>query len=77
MHEAFDVVFVDRTGYLNLCADMNKAMFAWVRHEAKLAVALMENVAVDSFEMLFMTPVLFQRKFDHTFQWVYTTHEIL
>ncbi|XP_013410468.1 nucleolar protein 6 [Lingula anatina] len=66
-HESFEVVFVDPTGYINITAEMSRQMFNRVKHEAGLAIQVLENSAVDSFEVLFMTPAPFIRKFDNLF----------
>ncbi|XP_072050523.1 nucleolar protein 6-like [Amphiura filiformis] len=63
----FDVVFVDSSGCLNLCASMTKETYERVRHEAKLSMDHLDNKAVDAFDVLFMTPAPFVRKFDHIF----------
>ena len=39
-----------------------------VRHEAELAISMMEDKTVDSFEMLFMKKIPFTHTFDHIFQ---------
>ncbi|XP_022104719.1 nucleolar protein 6-like [Acanthaster planci] len=66
-HQHFDVVFLDSSGYLNFCADMTKATFQQVRHEANLAKVYLDTPAIDGFDSLFMMPVPFGRKFDHIF----------
>ncbi|XP_038078124.1 nucleolar protein 6-like [Patiria miniata] len=66
-HQYFDVVFLDSSGYLNLCTNMTKATFQQVRHEANLAKVYLDAPTLDGFDCLFMTPVPFARKFDHIF----------
>lgn len=66
-HQTFDCVFVDITGYVNLCSEMTKSTFLRVKQEAELAVRFLEDKTVDSFHVLFMVPVKFCRKFDHIF----------
>ena len=46
----------------------NRFTVLQVRHEAKLAMEYLDSKAVDAFDVLFMTPVPFVRKFDHVFQ---------
>ncbi|XP_066272586.1 nucleolar protein 6-like [Branchiostoma lanceolatum] len=70
-HQAHQVVFVDPTGHLNMCADMSTATYARVCHEARLSVAILEDKSLDGFQLLFMQPVPFVHKFDHIF---YITH---
>jgi len=69
-HEAFDVVFVDSTGYYNLCGDMLSATYHRVQHEASIALKLLEKECTESFETLFMTPVPFIQTFDTLIQLV-------
>ncbi|KAL3865413.1 hypothetical protein ACJMK2_042804 [Sinanodonta woodiana] len=71
-HENFDVVFVDRSGFLNICHSLNSNVFQRVRHEAELAIEMLERIDVDSFESLFIKPVPFHLKFDHMFHMNYT-----
>ncbi|XP_071794950.1 nucleolar protein 6-like [Asterias amurensis] len=66
-HQCFDVVFLDPSGSLNLCANMNKATFKQVHHEAKLAERYLNTKAINSFDCLFMMEVPFVRTFDHLF----------
>ena len=69
-HEAFDVVFVDSSGYYNLCGDMLSTTYHLVQHEASVALKLLEKECTESFETLFMTPVPFIQAFDTLFQLV-------
>ena len=39
-----------------------------VKHEAELAIRMMEDKTVDSFDMLFMKKIPFTHTFDHIFQ---------
>ncbi|XP_030832243.1 nucleolar protein 6 [Strongylocentrotus purpuratus] len=66
-HQHFPVVFVDPSGYLNLCADMTGTTYEHLKHEAKLGLDFLDDKRIDGFHCLFMTPVLFTRKFDHLF----------
>ncbi|EDO40309.1 predicted protein [Nematostella vectensis] len=66
-HAAFDVVFVDPSGYLNLCANVSKSTYYRVRHEAKLSFHLLDDRFVDGFYAMFMKPVPFMQKFDQCF----------
>ncbi|CAH1797578.1 unnamed protein product [Owenia fusiformis] len=58
------VVFVDPSGYLNICADMTPDTLKRVQHEAKLSLQHMEETTIDAFEILFMQRVPFTRTFD-------------
>ncbi|XP_002731732.1 nucleolar protein 6, partial [Saccoglossus kowalevskii] len=67
-HKHYDVIFIDTSGYVNLCADVSRLAYLQVKHEAELSLKYMESIsAVDSFQALFMTKVPFTRKFDHIF----------
>ncbi|KAK7480029.1 hypothetical protein BaRGS_00028762 [Batillaria attramentaria] len=65
--QEFEVVFVDVTGYVNLCLGMTKAMYKRVCHEASIAVECMTGQVSHNFHHLLMTPVPFFHKFDHIF----------
>ncbi|CAG2189933.1 NOL6 [Mytilus edulis] len=65
--QIFNCVFLDLTGYVNLCSEMTKSTFLRVKHEAELAVKILEDKTVDSFHVLFLMPVKFTRKFEHIF----------
>lgn len=72
-HSSYDVVFIDPTGYHNLCSHMLESTYYRVRHEAELAIRMMEDKTVDSFEMLFMKKIPFTHTFDHIFHIAPTT----
>ena len=63
-HAAFEVVFVDSTGYCNLCGNMSSATYRRVQHEANVALKLLEKESTESFEDLFMTKMPFVESFD-------------
>ncbi len=63
-HSAYDVVFVDSTGLLNLCADMSVEQFMQLCHEAQLSMQFLDSAAGNVFDSLFMRPVNFVEKFD-------------
>ena len=63
-HSAYEVVFVDSSGLLNLCADVSKERYRWLQHEAGLALELLDDTASQGFEALFMKPVPLHHKFD-------------
>ncbi|XP_064608729.1 nucleolar protein 6-like [Liolophura sinensis] len=66
-YQHFDVVFIDKTGYVNLCAEWTRDMFFRVKHEASLSLKALDDREVDGFESLFMKRVPFLQKFDHVF----------
>lgn len=64
-HEHHNIVFVDFTGHHNLCYGMGVTAFRRIKHEAQLALHALDNQSVNSFQVLFMTPVPFYRHYDH------------
>lgn len=66
-HENFEVVFVDISGFCNICADMTKETFQKVKSEAELAIKFLDSNSVNSFQVLFMTRMPFYRQYDHIF----------
>lgn len=63
-HSAYDVVFLDSSGVLNLCADVSKERYRWLKHEASLALGFLDDHTSQGFEALFMRPVPMEQKFD-------------
>ncbi|XP_049938031.1 nucleolar protein 6 [Schistocerca serialis cubense] len=66
-HEHYEVVFVDISGFCNICADMTKETFQMVKSEAELAIKFLDSNSVNSFQVLFMTRMPFYRQYDHIF----------
>ncbi|XP_042176280.1 nucleolar protein 6-like [Oncorhynchus tshawytscha] len=67
-HTAFQVVFVDPSGHLNMCADMTACTYKQVQHEASLSLQFWDDPTVDGFHALLMTPKPMIRTSDHVFQ---------
>ncbi|XP_072288566.1 nucleolar protein 6 [Eucyclogobius newberryi] len=67
-HKAFQVVFVDPSGHLNLCADMTACSYKQLQHEASVSMEFWDNATVDGFQSLLMTPKPMIRTSDHVFQ---------
>ncbi|XP_071382591.1 nucleolar protein 6 [Centroberyx affinis] len=65
---AFQVVFVDPSGHLNMCADMTACTYKQVQHEASLSMQFWDDPTVDGFHALLMTPKPMIRTSDHIFQ---------
>ncbi|KAI5744339.1 hypothetical protein M8J76_001483 [Diaphorina citri] len=61
----FPVVFVDSTGLYNVTSDMSKDFYLLLKEEAKLAVSCLDDINLDSFRLLFMTPAPFLRHFNN------------
>ncbi|XP_078077355.1 nucleolar protein 6 [Mustelus asterias] len=66
-HQAFEVVFVDPSGFVNLCAEMTASKYKQIQYEAQKSMEILGNKAVDGFEMLLMTPKPLIQTFDHVF----------
>uniref|UniRef100_A0A8D0GV09 Nucleolar protein 6 n=1 Tax=Sphenodon punctatus TaxID=8508 RepID=A0A8D0GV09_SPHPU len=66
-HQAFDVVFVDPSGLVNLCADITASKYKQVQFEAKHSMEVLDDKTVDGFQLLLMTPKPLVRTFDHVF----------
>uniref|UniRef100_A0A673CSG7 Nucleolar protein 6 n=1 Tax=Sphaeramia orbicularis TaxID=375764 RepID=A0A673CSG7_9TELE len=67
-HSAFQVVFVDPSGHLNMCADMTACTYKQLQHEASVSMQFWDNPTVDGFHSLLMTPKTMIRTSDHVFQ---------
>ncbi|POI32523.1 hypothetical protein CIB84_003725 [Bambusicola thoracicus] len=66
-HHAFEVVFVDPSGLVNLCADMTASKYHQVQFEAKYSMEILDDRMVDGFQALLMTSKPMLRTFDHVF----------
>ncbi|KAG8131313.1 hypothetical protein E2320_017935 [Naja naja] len=66
-HQAFQVVFVDSSGLVNLCADMTANTYKQVQFEARQSMEILDDKRVDGFQLLFMTQKPLVRTFDHVF----------
>ncbi|XP_037956173.1 nucleolar protein 6 isoform X2 [Teleopsis dalmanni] len=64
-HTYYDVVFVDATGFYNICANLSLEMYKHVRSEAKLAVDMLNDMRLNSFHFIFMTKSPIYTQFDH------------
>ncbi|XP_004925060.2 nucleolar protein 6 [Bombyx mori] len=64
-HQNFPIVFIDSTGYYNICWQICKGTYYALKRECALAVEMLDNVKINSFIPLFMTPVKMLMKFDH------------
>ncbi|CAH2049628.1 unnamed protein product, partial [Iphiclides podalirius] len=61
----FPVIFVDKSGYYNICWDMRKGTYNALRRECGIAIDMLDNPKINSFIPLFMTPVHNLMQFDH------------
>ncbi|XP_050422991.1 nucleolar protein 6 [Adelges cooleyi] len=64
-HAAFQVVFVDSTGFMNLCANVFKSNYIYIKNECNYAVEMLDNANMNSFPYLFLTKASFFQRFDH------------
>lgn len=59
------MVFVDPSGFLNIVAGMDFAIFQRCQDEAGLALRSLDTPDINCFQVLFMTPAPFSRLCDH------------
>ncbi|KAI4898333.1 hypothetical protein NFI96_024564 [Prochilodus magdalenae] len=67
-HSTFQVVFVDPSGYLNMCADMTSFTYKQIQHEASLSLQFWDDPTLDGFQALLMTPKPMIRTYDNVYQ---------
>ncbi|XP_025078491.1 nucleolar protein 6-like isoform X2 [Pomacea canaliculata] len=65
--QTFDIVFVDVTGFTNICLGMTSSFYKRVRHEAVIAVQCFSSEFTNTFDLLLMSPITFVQKFDSIF----------
>ncbi|XP_050522298.1 nucleolar protein 6 [Daktulosphaira vitifoliae] len=63
-HSAFQVVFIDSTGYLNFCANVFKSNYIHIKNQSNYAVEMLDNPKINSFPFLFLNKVSFFERFD-------------
>ncbi|XP_072269627.1 nucleolar protein 6 [Pyxicephalus adspersus] len=66
-HLAFEVVFVDPLGVVNLCAGMTAAKYRQIQFEAKESLKYLDDTTTNGFLLLLMVRKPFVRTFDHVF----------
>lgn len=64
-HKYFDVVFIDPTGYYNICAKLSLDVYLRVRHESAVALQLLNDEQTNSFRHLFATKIPLHLQVDH------------
>lgn len=67
-HQAYEVVFVDPLGVVNLCADMTAAKYHQIQFEAKESLRVLDDPNTSGFLLVLTVPKPFVRTFDHVFQ---------
>ena len=63
-HQAFEVVFLDSSGVLNLTASMSRSQYLRFKHEAQQAVILLGDSTPFGFQSMFLRQVPMLLKFD-------------
>ncbi|XP_064073088.1 nucleolar protein 6 [Vanessa tameamea] len=64
-HQHFPIVFVDKTGYYNICWQMCKGTYCALKRESALAIEILDNGKINGFIPLFMTPATDLLQFDN------------
>ncbi|KPJ11465.1 Nucleolar protein 6 [Papilio machaon] len=64
-HQSFPVVFIDKSGFYNICWGIHKGTYNALKRESALAIEMLDNPNINSFIPLFMTPMHELLKFDH------------
>lgn len=64
-HTYYEIVFVDSTGYLNLCSNLSLEVYLAIKYESQRALELLNNTKVNSFQSLFMANIPIYTRFDH------------
>lgn len=67
-HKYFDVVFIDPTGYYNICAKLSLDVYLCVRHESAVALQLLNDEQNNSFRTLFASKIPLYQQVDHIVQ---------
>ncbi|XP_061392483.1 nucleolar protein 6 [Musca vetustissima] len=65
MHSHFKVVFIDCTGFYNICSNLSEDMYKRIQMESKLAVDMLNDMKLNSFQYLFMMKVPLYTQMDH------------
>ncbi|XP_075979856.1 nucleolar protein 6 Mat89Ba [Anticarsia gemmatalis] len=78
-HKHFPIVFIDKTGYYNICWQLGRGTYYALKRECALAIEMLDNGKINSFIPLFMTPVKPLMQFDHIlrFKSLQTTKELI
>lgn len=67
-HALTDVVFVDPSGFLNLCFNVNKVTYEMIKYQAQLSLDILDNSMIDGFNALFIKYYSFMQSVDHSFR---------
>ena len=61
----FDVVFLDVSGYMNICANLSVDLYLRIKQECSTAIHLLDNKKMNSFQLLFLSKYPFYVQYDH------------
>lgn len=64
-HQHYDVVFIDGTGYYNLCSNLSLDVYRRVKDDSTNALHLLNNEKINSFRYLFGTKMPIYTQADH------------
>ncbi|KAM7363177.1 nucleolar protein 6 Mat89Ba [Cochliomyia hominivorax] len=64
-HTYYPVVFIDATGFYNICANVSEYMYKRICLEAKMAVDMLNDMKLNSFQLLFMSKMPLYTQMDH------------
>lgn len=67
-HQYYDVVFIDPTGYYNICSNLSLDFYHRIQNDSKMALQLLNNEQVNSFRYLFATKSPLFTQIDHIVQ---------
>ncbi|XP_054710530.1 nucleolar protein 6-like [Uloborus diversus] len=63
--EMYKVVFIESSGYLNVCSSVSLETLGMLKHEAALSLQILDRESPDVFTFLFMNKVSFSTKFEY------------
>ncbi|GFS40938.1 nucleolar protein 6 [Trichonephila inaurata madagascariensis] len=65
LQKHYSVVFVDISGYFNICYSVMRETFLRIQQEAEIGLQILDKGSPDCFSLLFMNKVSFTRKFEY------------
>lgn len=64
-HQFYEVVFLDNSGLLNICANLSGELYRRVKRESTIAIQLLDDKKVNSFIPLFLNKYPVYTQYDH------------
>ncbi|XP_039437827.1 nucleolar protein 6 [Culex pipiens pallens] len=64
-HQFYEVVFLDNSGLLNICANLSGELYRRVKRESAIAIQLLDDKKVNSFIPLFLNKYPVYTQYDH------------